>query len=270
MTDTTTPQHPLRRILLIVGSVLVASVLVIAVVGVTRAATQEDRTGLYTVEDDFTALDVDVSVANVVVRYGDVEQTELDFDSSGRTIGFAYKVVGDTLRVTVGDTDWWPFGGIGLFELSNDPTLVVTLPSSLDGLDLAVDGSVGNVDVDGDFGAVALASSAGEIRLSGSAVSLDLESSAGNITGDELDVAGAVEVDSSAGNTTLSFAALPDSIRVEASAGNVRAELPDGEYEIHTDSSLGRVEQGVPSSPGAERVYRFATSAGNLTLVLAD
>ena len=270
MTDTASTRSPLRRILLIAGSVLVAGALVVAVVGVTRASTQEDRTGLYTVGEGFSSLDVDVSVANVVVRFGDVDEAELDFDSSGTTIGFTYRVDGGTLRVKVGDTDWWPFGGLGLFDLDDDPSLVVTLPDTLDPIDLDVNGSVGNLDVDGDFRAVKLSSSAGEIRLTGSATELVLDSSAGSIIGTDLDVSGTVDVDSSAGNTTLSFSSLPSGMTVDTSAGNVRVDMPDGEYEIQTDTAVGRIDQGLPSSPGAERVYRFDTSAGNVTLRLAD
>ncbi|MCS5720673.1 DUF4097 domain-containing protein [Herbiconiux sp. CPCC 203407] len=274
MTDkTTTPSSPtapeapggtaLRNGLLITGSALVAGFLVLGGVQFAQASTGDDETGVYTADGDFAAVDIDTSAANVSVRYGDVDEVQLDFDSAGAPLRFDHEQRGDTLHVTVKSRGWWIFG---LLSGTDSASLDVVLPESLEPVALDIGSSAGEVLVDGDFAAIAIDSSAGNIELEGSAASLRSETSAGNITGTGLDVAGEVLSESSAGNVRLEFVTLPSSIRMGSSAGNVRVALPDGEYEIRTDTSAGGVHQELASTPGADRVYSFESSAGNITL----
>ncbi|MBF4572127.1 DUF4097 family beta strand repeat protein [Herbiconiux sp. VKM Ac-1786] len=261
----------LRIALLAIGSALVLLLVGVGMLQLVQSAANANRgddSGSYPAAGPFDSLEVDVSAASVTVSYADVAEPRFDFDSGGSSLRFDQRMLGDTLRVTVGDRGWWP---IRLFDLSSlgDASLAVTLPRSAEPVALAVDSSAGAVRVDGDFAALSLESSAGDVELSGSADSLHLETSAGRITGTGLVVTGPVVSESSAGDTSLSFASLPASISVDSSAGSVTVALPDGEYELRTDTSFGRVQLGVPSTPGADRVYSFETSAGDLVLTPA-
>jgi hypothetical protein len=255
----------LRVGLLAAGSALVVGVVVLGGVQFAVATTGEDASGSYAVPDAFTELVVDTSAADVTVRYDEaVSETRLGFDSGGSPLRFDHDVRGGDLHVSVRNPGFWPFSG--LFTLGTDASLDIVLPAELEPVGLDLETSAGRVEADGEFAAVSVDSSAGDIELSGSADSLDLDSSAGNVSGTGLDVTGAVSSDSSAGNTTLEFVSLPSSIRVDSSAGNVRVALPDGDYDIRTDTAAGSVDQGLRSTPGASRVYRFDTSAGNVVL----
>lgn len=261
------PDTTLRNALLAVGSVAIVGVLVLGVVQFAQAGTGDDQSGSYEVTDGFESVVIDTSAADVTVRYDDsIDTARIDFDSGDAPLRFEQQVRGDRLAISVRARGWWPFGG--LFGLSGlgDATLDVTLPADLAPVGLDIDTSAGDVVAEGEFTDLSLDSSAGNIELAGSADSLTLSSSAGNVSGTDLDVTGAVSGDSSAGNTTLRFITLPSSILLDSSAGNVRVALPDGDYEIRTDTSAGNVELGVVNTPGADRVYSFDTSAGNVVL----
>ncbi|MDO9396313.1 MAG: DUF4097 family beta strand repeat-containing protein [Herbiconiux sp.] len=268
MTDQqpTTPVRPhraLRITLLATGSALVAATLVVGGVQFAQAATAEDDSGVYAVEGRFRTLDVDSSAAAVTVRYADVDEAEIAFDSGDRPLRLEHRMRGTTLEVEVEDRGWWIFNA---FSGSGPAHLDITLPSALAPIDATVGSSAGGIDLAGDFGAVRLDSSAGDVELSGSAASLDAESSAGDVTALDLEISGTVAVDTSAGNTTVSFASLPEQIRMESSAGGIRVALPDGRYDIRTEVSAGSVDNSLRNTPGADRIYSFETSAGSITL----
>lgn len=274
MTDKTTtlssptaPDAPggkaLRNGLLITGSALLAGAIVLGGVQFAQASTGDDESGLYTAGGDFAALDIDTSAANVSVRYGDVDEVQLDFDSGGSPLRFDQEERGDTLHVTVKNRGWWIFGLLSGFDSAS---LDIVLPEALEPVALDIGSSAGGVLVDGDFAAISIDSSAGDIELAGSAASLRSETSAGNVTGLGLTVAGEVLSESSAGDVRFEFTTLPSAIRMGSSAGNVRVALPEGEYEIRTDTSAGSVDQELASTPGSDRVYSFESSAGNITL----
>ncbi|MFB2579945.1 DUF4097 family beta strand repeat-containing protein [Herbiconiux sp. P15] len=254
---------PLRTGLLATGSALVAGALVLGGVQIAQASTGGDESGVYTADGDFSNLEIDTSAADVSVRYGDVEEAQLDFDAADSPLRFEQEQRGDTLRVSVKNRGWW---GFGLFSGFDTATLDIVLPESLAPVGLDIDSSAGEVLADGDFAAVTLDSSAGDIDLAGSAASLRSHTSAGSITGTGLRVSGEVVSESSAGDVRLEFATLPSAIRLESSAGDVRVALPEGEYEIRTDTSVGSVTQGLASTPGAARVYSFESSVGGITL----
>src|ERR1700712_115329 len=131
-TPVPTPPPPpgsrsLRITLLTVGSALVAALLVLAAVQFSQAVTGEDQSGDYVVPASFASLDVDVSGADVRVRYDDVPQARLDFDSGGSPLRFDHELRGDTLAVRVHRRGW----GIELFPTFGDARLDVVLPASL-------------------------------------------------------------------------------------------------------------------------------------------
>ena len=257
----------LRIALLSVGSALVAGLLVTGSVQFAAASTGEDESGRYLVEQAFTALDIDVSAAAVTVRYDDVPEAVLDFSAGQKALRFEHEVRGDTLEVRVVNRGWWVFGLIsGPFSGLDSPRLDVVLPKSLAPVALDVQSSAGDVDASGTFAATDLETSAGNIDVAGSAESLRLSTSAGNIDGADLEVDGDVSTHTSAGNADLSFETLPAGLRMQGSAGNITAELPAGEYEIDASTSFGTVDRGVPSTPGADRHYSFATDAGDIHL----
>lgn len=252
----------LRIALLAVGSALVAALLVLGVLQFAQAASGEDESGRYVVQGDYTALDVDVSAADVRVRYADVDRARLELASSGTSLHLEREVRGGTLSVRLHERGWWHFGFLG----QDAARLEVVLPEALAPVALDVRSSAGDSRIDGAFAATSVESSAGSIRLSGSTGPLRLDSSAGDITATALRVAGPVETDSSAGTTRLSFASLPSSIDAEGSAGDIDVRLPDGDYDVRASTSFGDLDQQVRSTPGAERRYTFETSAGDIRL----
>lgn len=239
----------LRNTLLTAGSIIIVGVLALGVLQFTQPTTGEDQSGTYEVTDAFEVLEIDTSSANVTVRYDNsIDTARITFDSGDAPLRFEQQVRDDRLSISVRTHGWWPFRGpFGLSKIG-DATLNVTLPTHLKPVGLDIDTSAGNVRAEGEF------------------TDLAINSSAGNISGTDLDVSGAVTADTSAGNTTFNFVSLPSSIRINSSAGNVRVALPDGDYEIRTDTSVGTLQQGIVSTPGADRVYSFDTSAGNVTL----
>ena len=258
-----TRTRTLRVVLLTVGTALVAVLLALTTVQVVDAATTKDASERVVVRDAFTTIDADVSAADLAVRYGDVEAATLDFRSNTAPLRFEHEVRGDTLTLHVGRRGWW---SLGLLPRFGTARLDVVLPRSQAPVALDLRSSAGDTTARGDFSTAVLASSAGDIGISGSTGELRMSTSAGDITATDLAVRGPLVTDTSAGDTELSLTSLPTSIHAEGSAGDITAALPDGEYRITTATSLGDIEQGLRSTPDADRRYTFETSAGDIGL----
>jgi len=174
---------------------------------------------------------------------------------------------GSTLRVSSNDDnmpfgDWgWIFGGWG------DQYAYLTLPASMEGVDLAIDSGAGFLHADGDFGAVGVSSGAGEVQISGSAESAVADIGAGHVQF-SLDGVDTVEAEVSAGGFTGDFTGeAPSSIAVDVSAGGADITVPDEEYRLVQDVSAGEVDQGdLRVSSDAPRLIDIRLSAGGVTL----
>ncbi len=267
------PSHTLRTVLLVVGSIVLALVLVFTVVRVVSSMNREDTSGTYTVSDRFDSIDLRATAADVELEFGAVTRAELRFEQGDTNLRLAQRVSGNELQVSVKQPGWgwWgpDFGGFfGDWGMRDSAQLTIVLPQSLQGdnLDLVLGSTAGNLDVTGDFGDVRLDSTAGDVRLAGSADDLSVDTTAGNIRMDGFSVAGDFRSDSTAGDSRFDFRTLPRSIDVQSTAGNVRVVLPSGSYRIETDTTAGDVQQHVSSDATSDRVYRFSTTAGNIEL----
>lgn len=270
------PQQPaparnntLRTVLLVVGSIVLAIILVTTVVRVAFSLNREDTSGTFAVEESFEKMDIRASAADVEVSYSDVDQAEIEFDQGGTNLRLEREVSNGTLTVTVEHPGWGWFGwGFGDWGWDDHATLKLTLPDALegDGMDVTIDSTAGDLGVFGEFGDVAVESTAGNVRMEGSVDDLEISTTAGDVRLDDLAVAGSFRSESTAGDGTFELNSLPESMDVHATAGDVRVVLPRGSYRIETDTTAGKVTQGVSSDQNADRVYRFETTAGDIEL----
>lgn len=272
------PQQPapakksntLRTVLLVIGSIVLAIVLITTVVQVAVSLTREDTSGTFAVQEEFDQVDVRVSAADFEVEYADIDEAQIRFDQGGTNLRLDRDVSGGVLTITVDHPGWGWLGwiGDGWWGWDDHATLELTLPAAMeqDALGLDIDSSAGNLRVSGEYGIVAVESTAGNVRMSGAAEDLEINTTAGNVELEDLSVTGTFRSDSTAGNGTFEFRTLPDSIDVQATAGDLRVTLPSGSYRIDTDTTAGNVTQDVSSDPNADRVYRFETTAGNIDL----
>jgi hypothetical protein len=267
------PSHTLRTVLLVVGSIVLAIVLLATVLRVVGSLNREDTSGTYTVASSFDSIELRATAADVEIQFGSVSRAELRFDQGDTNLRLDKDVSGDELRITVKRPGWgwwgWDFGGpFGDWGVRDGARLIVVLPQSMerDDLDLDLESTAGNLTVSGEFGDVQLESTAGDVRLAGAADDLEVNTTAGNIRLSDFDVRGVFRSDSTAGDSRFEFRTLPRSIDVETTAGDVRVSLPSGSYRIETETTAGQVQQNVSSDAGSDRVYRFTTTAGNIEL----
>src|SRR5690554_615687 len=268
-----TPRQPntLRTVLLVIGSVVLALILVATAFRVAHSLNREDTSGTFTVDDAFDTIELQTSAADLRVEYTDVDEPELRFDQGGSDLRLDYDVSGGVLNVRVDRPGWgwWgpDFGSWG-WGWHDEARLKLSLPESMerDGVELAIDSTAGDLRVLGGYGDVTVESTAGNLRMSGGANNLQITTTAGNVRLDDVSVNGSFRSESTAGDGTFGLKTLPDSIDVQSTAGNVRVTLPSGSYRIETDTTAGEVSQNLSSDQDSDRVYRFETTAGNIEL----
>lgn len=272
-TENSTAQKPktLRTVLLVIGSIILAIILVGTIARFAFASNREDTSGTFTVAEQFEAIELRASAADVTVEYTDVNEPEIRFDQGDTNLRLDYKVSGGDLQIRVDRPGWgWlDFGvGFGDWGWNEGATLELSLPERLerDGVALRVETTAGNLTVAGTYGDVEMESTAGDVRMTGVADDLEIRTTAGNVRVNGVEVNGAFIGESTAGNSTIEFASLPDSIAVESTAGNVNVLLPSGSYRIETDTTAGNVTQNVSSDQNSDRIYRFESTAGNIEL----
>ncbi|WP_167139424.1 DUF4097 family beta strand repeat-containing protein [Diaminobutyricimonas sp. TR449] len=285
MTTPTTPTTPapepvpasprsknrgLRIALIVIGSVIIAGILISSVVNIVMAMNRTDASGTYTVEEEFTSVDIEADISDVTVSFGDVGNARIEFrqGDSARNIAFSQQVNGDefSVKVLARGGLWWPFGD-GNFFGGDSPTLDIVLPEAMaDGsLDLALDATAGDVNLDGEYAAMRIDLTAGNLDLTGSATDLSIDSTAGNIDLDTMS-AQTVDISSTAGDVRVDLATLPDEFEIASVAGNQTVWLPEGDYDIDTDTTAGNVTVDVPSNPDAALSYSFSSTAGNIEI----
>ena len=264
---TARPNSALRGILLLIGSILLIGMLVSAGLRIVQLAGFEDHSGTHQVTEAVDSVLLDTSAADVVVQYGDVTHPQIDFDQARDDQVMRYGVRNGELRVDVDQRRGFWFFGPSIGWGSRGSELTLTLPTGATGMDLSLNTTAGDLQAHGDFGALDIDMTAGQMLLSGGAESVQVDSTAASLRAEDFAVTGPVGVDITAGDLHFEAADLPSAIDVTSTAAGVRFELPAGEYEIRTDSTAGGVNQGVASTPGADRVYTFDSTAGEVVLV---
>lgn len=262
-------RNTLRTVLLVIGTIVLAIILIGTAVRVAYSLNREDTSGTFTIGDSFDAVELRTSAADVTVEYTDVDEPELRFDQGGTNLRLDYDVSGGLLNVRVdnGGWGWWGWGFDG-WGWNHDAKLKLSLPQAMEGdsLGLDIESTAGNLGVFGDYGDVVVESTAGDLRMSGATDNLQVTTTAGDLRLNDIAVDGTFTSESTAGDGTFAFRTLPDSIEVSSTAGNVRVSLPSGSYRVETDTTAGEVVQNVSNDQDSDRVYRFETTAGDIEL----
>lgn len=207
-------------------------------------------------------LDLNASASDVRVEFGDVDQAQLAV-TGGRGGPWTLQRDEDELLVRGPETvfGWW-FGG----WFDDDRSVVLTLPSELQGLDASFTLSAGSLDVTGRFGELDTELSAGDLTISGSASSLDADVSAGSA---DILLDGVREADFavSAGDLTVELTgAAPSETSIDVSAGGLDLSVPVGEYNITQNVSAGTLDNRLDHSSSSRNSIDVTLSAGTVTL----
>ncbi|HWK77686.1 hypothetical protein [Microbacterium sp.] len=232
-----------------------------AVHTVTRATDQSDRLDV----DGVTELDVDVSAGDVSIRFGDVDQAELQVTGSDRE--WRLERDEDELRLYSPER-WWGWGGDWSWfgGWGRDEHVELVLPQDLAGLDADVTLSAGSLDVEGDFGELGADVSAGSLWIDGTADSLDADLSAGDA---EINLADVREASFGVAAGDLDAALTgeaPSDVEIDVSAGSLTLTLPDVEYNVTQDVSAGSLDNGLQTSSNARSTVFVELSAGSVEL----
>ncbi len=266
--------NTLRTALLVIGSIVLAAILVVTITRVAFLLNREDTSGTFSVEQRFDTVELRTSAADVDVEYADVEQPEIRFDQGGTDLRLDYDVSGGVLKIRVDHPGWgwfgggWFGGGFGDWGWNEGATLRLALPEAMerDAIELRMKTTAGDLALSGEYGDVELESTAGNLRMSGAYESLRIGTTAGDQRLEGVSVSGALSSESTAGDSSFELDSLPASMDVQSTAGNVRVTLPRGDYRIETDTTAGEVRQNVSSDQSSDRVYRFETTAGDIEL----
>jgi len=194
------------------------------------------------------------------VEFADVDEATLEGVSDGGD--WSMRRDGDTLVID-SPRQWFRFG----FDWNYERNATLTLPRSLEGVDLDADVSAGSFDASGAFGAVSYELSAGAFEIEGSATSLDADMSAGSSVIELSDLRTA-SFEVSAGDLwgDLTGGEAPDAIDIDVSAGSVELQLPDVPYAVTRDSAFGDVTSNLDESSRAPRTIDIELAAGDVTL----
>jgi len=222
--------------------------------------------------DGIESLEMDVSASNVTVRFGDVEEAELQVE--GSRSGWTMRRDEDELIVHSPEGWFGGWFGGGLFGnwFKEGETVVLTLPDELQGSALDADFtlSAGSLDVEGAFDGIDAEVGAGALFLNGSASSVDIDMSAGradvNLTDvDEADFA------VSAGQVVAELSGTaPTEVNIDVSAGSLELTLPDVAYAVQQEVSAGSLDNGLQTSSNARNSVVVSLSAGGVDLRPGD
>lgn len=207
------------------------------------------------------SLDVDVSAADLTVRFADVDEAQLE-TSGTRGQGWTFEVDGDELMVASPDARWSWFG---LGWWGGETTATLVLPESLASLDADLLLQAGSLRADGDFDELSVEVGAGSLTVDGSATALDVEVSAGNA---EVTLDGVREASYSlsAGWIDSELLSAPTSTRLDVSAGSLTLTVPEEAYRLVRDVSAGTLDSELTESEDAANAIDVSLSAGSVEL----
>lgn len=225
----------------------------------TAAGSSEQYSADVTGVDD---LDVDVSAADVTVRFTDTTEATLEVIDSWGAGDWTFDRQDDTLVVRSPHRffGWW---------LGNDSDRVVLeLPESLQGesLNAGFTLSAGSLSVDGEFGAVDLEMNAGDLDVAGSARDVSAQVNAGTAVV-EVEGVQTADLDVSAGDLDAVFSGTtPEDVRIDVSAGSLDLTLPDDVYHLDSEVAAGGLDNRLETASDATNVVTVTVSAGNVSL----
>ncbi|MGO2931144.1 DUF4097 family beta strand repeat-containing protein [Microbacterium sp.] len=249
----------------LIGSGTTAAFGAVNALGQGNGSDQSDRVDVSGV----TELIADVAASDVTIRFGDVDEAELQVSGSdGR---WTLERDGDELKLRSPDSwlswggDWSWFGDWGREE-----NVDLLLPQELAGIDADLSLGAGALDVEGEFGEFEVDISAGSVHVNGSATALDAELNAGRAEFELADVDTA-SFGVSAGElvSTLTGSA-PREVEVGVSAGSLTLALPDVPYDVTQDVSAGSVDNDLQTASNSRNSVRVDVSAGNVKLRTSD
>lgn len=265
---TATPPGSLRTVLIVVGSILLATVLVFTALWFFARAATKDTSGTYSIAGSVESVIISADVAEVKVRYDDVASAEIQFAQDGSAREMSYEESGTELRVTVVHPprfgqwfgEWLMRGGT--------PRLTVVLPHRPTDSppNLTITNSVGSVEAAGEFGIVDVRTDVGELTVRGDALRANLRAETGGIRVEDYAVEGALVAATAVGDIHITLATAPETLEARSDVGSVEAYLAHGDYRIDAETSVGTVRQDAASLPDAARLYRFSTSVGDITV----
>lgn len=245
----------------VVGGVVAIGAMGLAAASSIASTVFTGQGGAQTVTADVAGvrgLDVSSNAGDFRIAFGDVDEAVLEAESDSGS--WTLRRDGDALVV---DSPRHWFG----FSWDFRQSAVLTLPRSLEGVDLDVSISAGSFDAAGTFGEVSYDLSAGDFEIEGSATSLDADMSAGNSV-IELSGLRTASFEVSAGDLwgDLTGGEAPDAIDIDVSAGSVELQLPDVPYAVTTESAFGDITSNVDESSRAPRTISVELAAGDVTL----
>jgi hypothetical protein len=214
-----------------------------------------------------TTLDIDHGFGLLDVRF-DGDEGTAQLEASG-AIAERMTLERDGKRLVVGTKDNGPsFGGWSwLFGTEDEQWATLTLPPSLEGVDLDLDSGAGSVTVDGALGDVDIETGAGEVRLSGSADAVTAEVGAGQAVFDLRDVE-TFSADVSAGALFVTLTGeAPSELALDISAGGGDVVLPDEAYALNQEVSAGELDaSGLRIDSTSTHRIDVRLTAGGVTL----
>lgn len=254
-TQTTTPTPPtprrprtLRTVLLVVGSVLLAAVLLLVGLQVASAGDDQDHSRTSTVGETVDRLTVDAAATDVTVRRADVDRPRIVFAAGDTRLRERHWVRDGALTVEVTGPGW------GVTDLSigvrRGADLTIELPRTTADVPVRIGTSAGDVTVTGRYGALDLTSTQGDVSVSGSA--------------------GTVTVSATSGDVGLELTTAPSRVVVDTTSGDQQVRLPRGEYAITAETTVGDVDNALGTDPDADRRYRFTAVAGDVAIEAGD
>jgi len=215
----------------------------------------ERRLESFTVEDEVSALVVDVGSGNVTVRGTDSETTSVTAWIRGEYCELDQDFASGTLRLESRREGGHPL------RWRCEIDLEVLAPA---GADLELGTGSGNVDAAHVEGAVDVDTGSGNVDLADVAGDLRVETGSGNIEAHQL-TSPSVYAHAGSGNVSATFAVPPDAVAVETGSGNVRLRLPEERYRVDTDHGSGEVHvTGIIDDPDADRWIAIDTGSGNI------
>lgn len=247
-------------IFVVVGALIILGSIASAVFATVRSATVSTDATTADVRG-VTQLDVDLSAGILRVDFADIDQARLEVTSSAGVSRWKLERDGDTLQVASPDWVWTFPGGFG-----GTGRAVLTLPSSLAGVDADLNMSAGQLIVAGDLGALDLHVGAGDAQVRGTADEVTVQVSAGQAVLDLADVDQADFSVSVGSIETRLVGEQPRSISAEVSAGSLNLAVPPGTYAVTTDVAAGDVINRLDVSPRAQSTIDVRVSAGQATL----
>lgn len=201
---------------------------------------------------------VDVNAGDMDVLFGGRGEARLDYSSDRGP--WTLERDGDTLVVQGPDPRF------SLFDWSFHQSATLTLPASLEGVDLDVDVAAGEFMADGSFGDITYELGAGTVELEGAARSVDGQVSAGSSIIELADVETA-NFDVAAGgvNGHLTGEA-PEEVSIDVSAGAVVLQLPDVPYDVRINRAAGDVTSSLQENSSSDRLVDVQVMAGDVEL----